>query len=152
MAPALSPRRALPALLAALVLSGILLASSGCGEPPPAAAALRPNLILISLDTLRPDHLGAYGYPIETSPALDRFARRGLVFEEAIAPAPWTAPSHAAMLTGLYPNRHGIKTHKHKLSDRVTLRRGHREQQVLGRDVLVTEPIAFAVRVLENLL
>ncbi len=68
----------------------------------------RPNFVLISIDTLRADHLGAYGYARETSPELDRFAVQGVRFERAIAPAPWTLPSHAGMLTGRHPHRLGI--------------------------------------------
>ena len=73
-------------------------------EPP-----RRPRLIvLISLDTLRSDHLGVYGYDRDTSPNLDRFGREGVVFEDASATSPWTLPSHATMMTGLFPARHGV--------------------------------------------
>src|SRR6185295_18739201 len=59
--------------------------------------------LLISLDTLRPDHLGSYGYRRPTSPTIDALlAARGTVFERAFATSPWTFPSHASMLTGLY--------------------------------------------------
>lgn len=61
------------------------------------------NLILISLDTLRADRLGVYGYQRETSPNLDRFTEPGLVFLDATAQSTWTRPSHRSMLTGLYP-------------------------------------------------
>jgi arylsulfatase A-like enzyme len=64
----------------------------------------RPSVILISLDTLRADHLGCYGYSRPTSPHLDAFAARNVRFEHAIAQAPWTRPSHRAMLSGLYPS------------------------------------------------
>ncbi len=64
-----------------------------------------PNLILISLDTLRADHLGTYGYKRRpTTPALDAFAARSLRFEHAISQAPWTKPSHRAMFSGSYPS------------------------------------------------
>lgn len=66
----------------------------------------RCNIILISLDTLRADHLGAYGYQRETSPNFDRLAARGLLFERAYPQATWTLPSHVSILTGLYPTRH----------------------------------------------
>jgi arylsulfatase A-like enzyme len=62
---------------------------------------------VISLDTLRPDFLGAYGSELGASPALDELASRGLVFEDASATSPWTQPSHASLLTGLYPHNHG---------------------------------------------
>lgn len=69
------------------------------------------NVILISIDTLGAKHLGLYGYDNSTSPFLDRYSReRGIVFENAIAQAPWTLPSHAAMLTSLYPQDLGLWT------------------------------------------
>lgn len=67
----------------------------------------RPNIVWISLDTLRADHLGVYGYTRPTSPNLDAFAARGLRFEWAISQAPWTRPSHRSMLTGVYPASRG---------------------------------------------
>jgi arylsulfatase A-like enzyme len=78
-----------------------LLALVGCAREP------APNLVLLSIDTLRADHLGVYGYRRDTSPNLDAFARRGAVFEHVYAPAAWTLPSHASMMTGLVPGRHG---------------------------------------------
>jgi arylsulfatase A-like enzyme len=67
----------------------------------------RPNVLLISLDTLAARHLGAYGYDRPTSPNLDAFAAEALLFENAFAPAPWTTPSHASLFTGLHPVVHG---------------------------------------------
>ncbi|MBI4516915.1 MAG: sulfatase [Deltaproteobacteria bacterium] len=77
---------------------------------PPAAAAPVPslNVILISLDTLRADHLGAYGYRRRVSPTLDRIAAGGTLFEQAAAVWPETSASHMTMFTGLYPSVHGI--------------------------------------------
>lgn len=69
--------------------------------PPPPAGS--PNILLIILDTVRADHLGLYGYERATTPNLDSLAARGTVFDKAIAPAPWTLPSHASMLTGRRP-------------------------------------------------
>jgi arylsulfatase A-like enzyme len=77
----------------------------------PAGGSDRPNLLVISIDTLRPDMLGAYGYDRPTSPTLDRMAARGVLFEIAVTPTPWTLPAHASLLTGLYPTHHGLKTH-----------------------------------------
>jgi arylsulfatase len=67
----------------------------------------RPNLILISIDCLRADHVGAYGYTRATTPAIDRFAEDGVVFETAIATSSWTHPTHMSMLTGLPVAFHG---------------------------------------------
>ena len=83
------------------------------------ASAAAPNVILISIDTLRADHLGCYGYARSTSPSLDRLASEGVVLTDVSAPSPWTRPSHASLLTGLYPSRHGVKTPAHGLSSAV---------------------------------
>jgi arylsulfatase A-like enzyme len=92
--------------LAALAACG---AGSGDGRPR--------NAILISIDTLRPDHLGCYGHARGTSPTLDALAAAGVRFEDVTAAAPWTLPSHATMLTGLYPSHHGVKHHETRLAD-----------------------------------
>lgn len=67
----------------------------------------RPNLLLISLDTLRADHVGTYGYHRPTTPNIDAFAEQAVVFEQAIAQSPWTTPSHFSILTGTYPHQNG---------------------------------------------
>jgi len=69
----------------------------------PADPRPRPNVILLVVDTLRADRLSAYGHPRRNSPHLDRLARQGLLFSQARAPASWTIPSTAALLTGCYP-------------------------------------------------
>ncbi len=66
-----------------------------------------PNVLLVTLDTLRADHVSSLGYPRDTTPNLDRFARRGVVFTQAFANASWTLPSHASLLTGRLPHEHG---------------------------------------------
>ncbi|HEX2162457.1 MAG TPA: sulfatase [Thermoanaerobaculia bacterium] len=86
---------------AGLVAGAALLAA--CGGPPPAA----DTLVLVSIDTLRPDRLGCYGGSRPTSPRLDALCAESVVFEQAIAAAPSTLPSHATLLTGLSPLRHG---------------------------------------------
>jgi arylsulfatase A-like enzyme len=65
--------------------------------------------VLVSIDTLRAGLLGCYGYERPTSPALDALAARGVLFERALATAPWTLPSHASLLTALYPSHHGVR-------------------------------------------
>ena len=87
---------------------GMTVAACAAPSAPTSSTAPGHLVILISLDTLRADHLGAYGYPRPISPNLDALARRGVVFEDATATAPWTLPSHASMLTGLYPSHHGV--------------------------------------------
>lgn len=66
-----------------------------------------PNVILISIDSLRPDHLGCYGYARPTSPEIDRIAAEGALFEVATSSSSWTLPSHAAMFTSLPDRVHG---------------------------------------------
>lgn len=66
-----------------------------------------PNILVIVIDTLRADHLSSYGYPRHTSPTIDRLAKQGVVFENAISPSSWTQPAHASLLTGRYPHEHG---------------------------------------------
>ena len=66
------------------------------------------NVVLISIDTLRADHLGSYGFRPSVSPGLDALARESVLFENAYTPVPLTLPAHTSLFTGLYPNRHGI--------------------------------------------
>ena len=68
-----------------------------------------PNVLFITIDTVRADHLGAYGYATGSTPALDRLAREGVRFADATSQSPLTAPAHAALLTGVYPARFGVR-------------------------------------------
>jgi arylsulfatase A-like enzyme len=74
------------------------------GEDP------RPDIVLVVIDTLRADHLSAYGYRRPTSPRLDRLAGQGTLFLRSLSAATWTLPSTASLLTGLPPDRHGART------------------------------------------
>lgn len=73
------------------------------------AAPTPKNIIIISVDTLRADHLGCYGYPLNTSPAVDAFARDGVLFAGCYTPIPLTSPAFTTMLTSLPPYKHGAK-------------------------------------------
>ena len=86
----------------ALVAIGILAA--GCRR----ARAPR-NVLLVTIDTVRADHLGAYGYRGAETPNLDRLAREGIRFDEAMSAVPLTLPSHATILSGLLPPHHGLR-------------------------------------------
>jgi len=66
------------------------------------------NVLLISIDTCRADHLGCYGYPLDTTPNIDAIAGEGVVFEHAISPLPYTLPAHCTMLTGTIPPYHRV--------------------------------------------
>ena len=68
----------------------------------------RPNVVLISIDTLRPDRLGCYGHERPTSPNIDALARRGVLFERAYSPSSWTLPGHMSIFTSLYPSFHKL--------------------------------------------
>jgi arylsulfatase A-like enzyme len=76
------------------------------GRPP---VEPKPDLILISIDCLRADHVGAYGYDRGTTPTLDALAEDGVVFEDAVSVSSWTLPTHMSMLTGVLPTRHGLR-------------------------------------------
>lgn len=80
-------------------------------------AKKHPNIALIVLDTVRPDHLSCYGYPRPTSPNVDRLAAEGVRYEGAFCTAPWTLPSHGSMFTGAYVSRHGLDQGSERLSD-----------------------------------
>ena len=74
----------------------------------------QPDIVLVVVDTLRADHLGAYGYARPTSPRLDALAARGVVFERAYSQAPWTLASFASLLTGQYPHQHRVAEDRHR--------------------------------------
>jgi len=69
----------------------------------------KPNVILITMDTTRADHLGCYGYSSAKTPYLDSLAGRGVLFEQAATSSPLTLPAHCSMLTGMYPTYHGVR-------------------------------------------
>ncbi|MCI0604264.1 sulfatase-like hydrolase/transferase [bacterium] len=81
-----------------------------------ASAKGKPNILLISVDTLRRDRLGCYGYQAARTPHIDALARQSVLFEDAVSPIPLTGPSHVTMLTGLYPHRHGVPANGIRLS------------------------------------
>lgn len=100
------------AVTAALFISTLQTAVAG-GAPASPAAVVKPrheqtNVVMISLDILRPDHLGAYGYQRNTSPNIDRLARQSVLFENAIAHSYLTPVAHMSVITGQYPRSHGM--------------------------------------------
>ncbi|HVS03760.1 MAG TPA: sulfatase-like hydrolase/transferase, partial [Thermoanaerobaculia bacterium] len=108
---AVAARRARPLIGAALAL--LALAGLGCRRGAEPAAALGPfpdaPVVLISIDTLRADHLPAYGYDRVATPAIDALRRDAVLFSRAWANYPLTLPSHVSMLTGLLPTEHGVR-------------------------------------------
>ena len=101
----------LPTLAPHAVALGVAaqgLLALGCTRGP-AASPGRPNVLLVTIDTLRADHVGCYGHSGSATPVLDRLASRGIRFETAVAHVPLTAPSHASILTGRTPLGHGLR-------------------------------------------
>lgn len=86
----------------------VMLAAPTSGGTPPIRST-KPNIIFITIDTLRADHVGCYGATGVSTPTLDSLARDGILFERAIAQVPLTFPSHASMMTGLYPFQNGAQ-------------------------------------------
>ena len=78
------------------------VALAALADPPPAV----PNVVLVTLDTLRADHISTYGYGRRTTPHLDDFSTRGVLFEHAFSNSSWTLPTHASLLTGRFPHEH----------------------------------------------
>jgi arylsulfatase A-like enzyme len=107
-------RRSAPWLAASLVLvvigiqGGKWIAEERAISNLPAVAPGSPNILVIVVDTLRADHLSSYGYSRATSPNIDRLARNGVLFENAIAPSSWSLPSHASLVTGRAVHEHGM--------------------------------------------
>jgi Sulfatase len=105
-------RRSLPWVAAVAILAfggiqgGSWLKECLAGANLPSSPPNTPNIMIIVVDTLRADHLSSYGYQRPTSPNIDKLAQQGVLFEHAFSKAPWTAPSHASILTGRYPHEH----------------------------------------------
>lgn len=107
-----SPRRLVPRIMAFVGLALLLITVVGkVGLAPLNSLRTRgrPSVILISLDTLRADRVGFMGYTRDTTPGLDEMAVQGIVFENAISPAPWTLPAHVSLLTSQLPNEHRVR-------------------------------------------
>ncbi|MCZ6463071.1 MAG: sulfatase [Proteobacteria bacterium] len=92
---------------------------SACGTDPDGKET-RPHVLLVLVDTLRFDRVGAYGADRPTTPNIDLVANSGVRFERAYSPAPWTKPAAASILTGLYPSTHGATSVPARISDEAT--------------------------------
>jgi choline-sulfatase len=123
------------------VFAGWLCASVSCSRSP----SRPPDILLITIDTLRADQLGAYGDREVATPHLDRLAAEGTVYENVVAPMPMTAPSHASMFTSLYPRVHGVLNNRTVLTaSALTLAeilsaRGYRTAAFVGVSILGEE-------------
>ncbi|MHC4064639.1 MAG: sulfatase-like hydrolase/transferase, partial [Planctomycetota bacterium] len=104
----------------------LVAAVSSCRrEESPASKAAdarpaRPNIIFLTVDTLRADHLELYGYSRQTMPTVAALADRATVFDNAVVPRGSTRPSYASMLTGRYPFRHGVRSNGAVLHENIT--------------------------------
>ena len=96
-----------PVAIITLCLIACFLTMS-CGRTKPPEDERRPNVILVSIDSLRADHVHGYGYGPETTPVLDELMRRGTAFSNCISHAPWTLPVQVSLFTSLYPHSHGV--------------------------------------------
>lgn len=95
-----------------LLLTVLCLLALSCGGDQ------RPlNVVIIAVDTLRPDHLGCYGYRRDTSPAIDKLADQSALFENAVSQSPWTLPSFGSIFTSLYPSQHGAMSAVSKMRE-----------------------------------
>ncbi|HXQ24054.1 MAG TPA: sulfatase [Candidatus Acidoferrales bacterium] len=101
-------------LVAGLTVAGLtwsaagITAALGYRRAQPAADRTRPNVLLVSIDSLRSDHLHSYGYARPTSPTIDRLASEGVLFRTVVSPTSWTLPAHLTLLTALPPEEHGV--------------------------------------------
>lgn len=105
-------------VLIAVANAGALFGGRGTAPAAPVAERELPfNVVVVLIDTLRADHLGAYGYDKPTSPVFDRLAAEATLFEGVTAQAPWTKPSVASLMTGRYVHHHGVVTSRDALGD-----------------------------------
>jgi len=100
---------ALTVLIFAAMQGGFWMTERMAVRNLPAPDPGAPNILVIVIDALRADHLSSYGYSRATSPNIDRLAAEGVLFERAFSTASYTLPSHASILTGLYPRQHGVE-------------------------------------------
>jgi arylsulfatase A-like enzyme len=119
------------------------LGSTGCARSPTVAqlTGRRPDIILITVDALRADHLGIYGYDRPTSPSIDAFARGAVVVRDHISQAPYTKASMASLFTGLFPTAHKVVTSSVTFAAAMT---GHVAGSLPTTDVLDAEATTLA--------
>jgi len=98
-----------------VALLGGLLNCDSEGAPEIAPSPTKPNIVLIIIDTLRADMLGAYGFSLPTSPEIDSYSREGVRFSNVVTPNTWTRPSHGALLTSLHPRTLGLYKEKREI-------------------------------------
>jgi arylsulfatase A-like enzyme len=112
--PSSGRRRLIAPLLLILPIAIAAIYWFGMRKPP------RPNIVLITLESVRADHTGCYGYDRPTTPALDALAKEGVIYEDAHAVTSWTLPTHTSLFTGLYPSAHQVTGPFSRLDDKYT--------------------------------
>ncbi len=126
-------RRLRPALRTALLPA--LLLAAGCSGGGPAT-----HVVLVSIDSLRADHLGAYGYAKPTSPQIDALARQGTLVEQAVSSTSWTLPAHAALFTGLVDDLHKVTDPSRSLSPQLPTLAGRLAEAGFATGAVVSGP------------
>jgi arylsulfatase A-like enzyme len=127
----------------------VLVPSAGRSSPVRPAPPLRPNVLLISVDTLRADHVSVYGYERATTPNLARLAAESLVFTHALSPGTWTLPGHVAMLTGRFPGPLGAMVwtgsvpHDTPLLAELLRTAGYRTAAVVGNSLFLDHRLGW---------
>jgi len=90
-----------------LAVLGVVLTVTALSAPVP-KPPFKPNIVILTIDALRPDHMGCYGYPENTTPNIDIIAISGVIFEKAYGSSAWTSPNIISILSGMYPSKHGV--------------------------------------------
>ena len=103
--------------MGAAASASVLFSQLGPATEPATPGSGRPHVVLITVDTLRADHLSCYGYHLKTSPTMDQLASEGVRFARAYSAIPMTGPSHFSMFTGRYPQEHGARINGVALPD-----------------------------------
>ena len=103
-----------------LIRTGVVLIAAAGLSACEAREPRRPNVLLVSIDTLRRDHVSVYGYERPTTPRIDALAGEGTLFLNALSTSNWTLPSHMSLMTGLPPSLHGVEDDGSRLSGQVT--------------------------------
>lgn len=135
--------RILPRILACWLLAAAA-AIGGNGKPE----TPRRNVFLVTIDTLRSDHVGCYGYHQIQTPAIDALAKEGIHFAQAFTPSPITNTSHASILTGLLPSSHGVSdfgvrlTPNHPTLAGILNKEGYRTAAFIGSVILDSRKLA----------
>jgi arylsulfatase A-like enzyme/Flp pilus assembly protein TadD len=130
-----------------LVCCHLALGSGAAGEPRPDKTSQR-DVFLITIDTLRADHVHCYGYDRVQTPSLDQLAKQGVRFTQAFTPSPITNSSHASIMTGLLPSAHGVSDFGVPLAaSHLTLaetlkKRGYRTAAFIGAVILDSKALA----------